>query len=336
MASLDSLVVIGASHGGLSVLKTILSALPKDFPAPVLVAMHVGAYNSRLPALLQAVSPMPVKHACEGDALEPGVVLVAPPDQHMLINGHQIRLVRGAKENYSRPAVDPLFRSAAIAHRERVIGVVLSGDLDDGTVGLQAIKACGGIVIIQDPDDAVAPSMPSSALRYVEWDACLKSEEIAQRLLTLVDQIQPAAGAPTPAMVLENKSSMGDLTPIDELDQVARRSPFTCPECHGVLWEMDTAPLRYRCHTGHAYGALSIHASQDTNIEELLWAAVRAFHEKEALMLRQHESAGSSGPTGRAHEYKLMAMQARANADSLRQLLHSVSADAAVSRPDKK
>lgn len=327
MTKPDNLVVIGTSHGGLQALKDVLSALPGTFAAPVLVAMHVGSKNSQLPALLQPVTDLKVMHAGDGDVLAAGTVFIAPPDHHMLVDGEAIRLMRGAKENYSRPAIDPLFRSAAISHRERVIGVVLTGDLDDGTVGLQAIKACGGIALVQDPEDAVAPSMPSSALRYVKVDACLKVTEIAQRLRKLVSQQRPSGGGPSRTMILENTASLtSDVILINSLDEVAPRSPLTCPECHGVLWEMDSAPLRYRCHTGHTFGALSMRVSQDNAIEELLWAAVRAFHEKEGLMSRQQDAVLSQGRTVQAEEYALIAEQARKHAQSLRDLLEAVNA----------
>jgi two-component system chemotaxis response regulator CheB len=336
MTQPDNLVVIGTSHGGLAALRHIFASLPGDFPAPIMVAMHIGAYNSQLPGILQSSTRLKVKHADDGEELQVGTVYIAPPDQHMLVDGMTIKLMRGAKENYSRPAIDPLFRSAAIAHRERVIGIVLSGDLDDGTVGLQAIKACGGIALVQDPEDAIAPSMPSSALRYVTVDACLKSVQIAERLMKLAMLPRPSRGGPTQTMVLENTASLtADLTSIASLDEVAPRSPLTCPECHGVLWEMDQAPLRYRCHTGHTFGALSMRITQDTAIEELLWAAVRAFHEKEVLMVRQQEAASAGARTEQADEYALMAEQARAHARSLRGLLEAVNAETADSKRDR-
>lgn len=319
------IVVMGASRGGLQILKAVLSALPADFPAPVLVAMHVGAHESRLPELLAAVCGLKVKHATDAQSIEPGTVLVAPPDRHMLVDGDKIRLMLGAKENYSRPAIDPLFRSAAISHRERVIGVVLTGDLDDGTVGLQAIKACGGVALVQDPDEAEAPSMPLSAITYVEFDACLPSAQIAERLMSLVQEQRSVGGSgPTQTMVIENDISLGvSQDSISSLDQVAPRSVMTCPECRGVLWEMDSAPLRYRCHTGHTYGPSVMQSLQDRSIEEGLWAAVRAFHEKEVLMRRQREAAVAEERHEQAQEYEMVADQARRNAHSLRQLLQA-------------
>ncbi|HXR00487.1 MAG TPA: chemotaxis protein CheB [Pseudomonas sp.] len=322
-------VVIGTSRGGLEALKSILSELPADFPAPVLVAMHVGTFQSRLPELLAPVCELKVRHATDEQSIEPGTVLVAPPDRHMLVDGNNIRLTLSAKENFCRPAIDPLFRSAAISHRERVIGVLLTGDLDDGTVGLQAIKACGGIALVQDPAEADAPSMPSSAIAYVRIDACLPSPQIADHLMSLVREPRSQAGSePTRTMVVENEISLGrSMDSISSLDQVAPRSAVTCPECRGVLWEMDSAPLRYRCHTGHAYGPSVMLSLQDQSIEEGLWAAVRAFHEKEVLMTRQREAATANGRHEQAREYEMIADQTRRNAHSLRQLLQAAIAE---------
>ncbi|MGI4840287.1 MAG: chemotaxis protein CheB [Janthinobacterium lividum] len=319
------IVVMGTSRGGLEVLKAVLAALPADFPAPVLVAMHVGAHESQLPDLLASACQLKVKYASDAQSIELGTVLVAPPDRHMLVDGDKIRLLTGAKQNYSRPAIDPLFRSAAISHRERVIGVVLTGDLDDGTVGLQSIKACGGLALVQDPGEAEAPSMPSSAITYVGVDACLPSSHIAQRLVALVQEQRTGTGSkPTRTMVVENDISLGKIQDsMSSLDQVAPRSVITCPECAGILWEMDSAPLRYRCHTGHTYSPLVMQSLQDRSTEEVLWAALRMFYEKDVLMRRQSEVAAAGGRQDLAKEYGMAADKARRDAHSLRQLLQA-------------
>jgi two-component system chemotaxis response regulator CheB len=181
------LIVIGTSRGGLQALRRILAALPEHFAATVLVAMHVAAHDSHLPELLGNCCPLPVRHAVDGEPLSTGEVLIAPPDKHLVVDKHHARLVCGSKEHASRPAIDPLFRSAAINHRTQVIGVILTGDLDDGTVGLQAVKACGGVALVQDPAEAVAPGMPSSALRHVSIDGCLPLAELGARLVALVE-----------------------------------------------------------------------------------------------------------------------------------------------------
>lgn len=167
------IVVIGASRGGLGAIKQILAAIPKDFSAAVLVAIHTGAHGSQLLSILEPHCKLEIRHALDDDSLVRGRVLIAPPDKHLLVDGPKLRLIKGAKENFSRPAIDPLFRSAAISHRDNVIGVILTGDLDDGTVGLQAVKTCGGVALVQDPLEAIAPSVPSSALHHVNIDGCL-------------------------------------------------------------------------------------------------------------------------------------------------------------------
>lgn len=319
------IIVIGASRGGLEAIKRILTAIPQDFPAPILVAMHIGAFDSHLPSLLAMHCPLEVRYARDGDVIAPGIVLVAPPNQHLVVDGAVLRLIKGAKENNSRPAIDPLFRSAAISHRDAVIGVILTGDLDDGTIGLKAVKACGGVALVQDPQDAVAPSMPSSALRYVDVDACLPLALLAERMVTLAqrtDLFGRRSYQPTEAMILENKLSLkGTMASISDLDSIGPRSVLTCPECHGVLWEMDQVPLRFRCHTGHTFTERTYQSGQDTFIEESLWAAVRALHEKQSLMERLREDAFRHGRTEAGIEHGLVAEQAHAHSNALIELL---------------
>ena len=187
------LVVVGASAGAVPVLLRLATQLPADFPAAVLVVLHVGAHHSVLPELLKDCGGLRARHASDGQVLQPGTIEIAPPDQHMLVDGNRIRLQHGPKEHHARPAIDPLFRSAAATHGPRVIGVLLSGRLDDGTAGLGAIKASGGVAVVQDPDDAEHPEMPRNALAHVEVDCCVPGSELARTLLRLV------AGPLTPA-----------------------------------------------------------------------------------------------------------------------------------------
>lgn len=194
----DRLVVIGASAGGLDALKRVLSALPPGFPAVVLVVMHIGARESKLPSLLRKHCALQVRHARDGELLAQPMVLVAPPDRHLIVlrDGPvgRLRLTSGPMENYTRPAIDPLFRSAAAAFREGVTGVVLTGYLDDGTAGLQAVKACGGTTIVQDPAGAYAPGMPASVLEHVAVDYCLKLDDIGPELARLAGMPPAARG----------------------------------------------------------------------------------------------------------------------------------------------
>jgi len=187
------LVVVGASAGAVPVLLGLATQLPADFPAAVLIVLHVGAHHSVLPELLKDRGALRARHALDGQVLQPGAIEIAPPDEHMLVEGNCIRLRHGPKEHHARPAIDPLFRSAAQARGPRVIGVLLSGRLDDGTAGLRAIKQCGGRVVVQDPEDAQHPEMPRNALAHVEVDCCVPGSELAHTLLRLI------AGPPAPA-----------------------------------------------------------------------------------------------------------------------------------------
>lgn len=319
------LVVIGTSSGGLAALRQLLSRLPANFPAPILIVMHIGREISILPAVLAPSSALPVRHAENGSPLAPGVVLVAPADQHLLVEGEHVRLSRGPKENHARPAIDPLFRSAALEKRHCVVGVLLTGMLDDGTIGLQAIKRYGGIAIVQDPDEAEAPSMPRSALTYVDVDYCLPLDGIADALVALAQQRRdPAAGtaADCRTIVMENRFAAEEDPGVAAMDQIGQRSAQTCPECGGILWDLGgEPPLRYRCHTGHAFTANTLLAVQYRFSEDVLWSAVRALHEKHTLLCHLARDARNRNNDKLASEHEASARMAAAHAEALRAMI---------------
>jgi len=328
MAEHSPLVVIGASLGGLSALRTIFSSLPSDFPTPIMVVMHVGSRESMLPAILSSSSKLPVRHAENGAPLEAGTILIAPSNQHMLVERNRARLTHGPKENHARPAIDPLFRSAAIAHGSRVIGVILTGNLDDGVVGLQAIKDYGGIAIVQDPDDAEAACMPQSALQYVSVDYCLPLVDIAATLAKLAVQSRSQAmpGKDGEKVIMENRfaSDQEPVPTMADLDRIGTRSTQTCPECGGTLWEIkDASPVRYRCHTGHSLTGNSLLQVQNRLSEDAMWSAVRALHEKHSLLKRLASEALRRGAKESAEEHEAAAEQAAQHAQALRKIISS-------------
>ena len=318
MSTEGPIVVIGTSTGGLAALKEMFAAMPADFAAPIAITMHI-ADRSMLPELLSSASPFPAHFAKEGDPLLPGTILIAPPASHLLIGDGVVHLGQGAKENYCRPAIDPMFRSAAYTYRERAIAVLLTGELDDGTVGAQAIKSCGGAVVVQDPSEAESPSMLRSALDYVDVDDCLPLHAIPAKLWEL---IQTSSRRPQRAVSEELAIECDlDLHPshatTETMDKLATRTPFACPECQGVLWETTNAPLRYRCHTGHSYTAQTFAQSQDKSIEEALWVAIRATRDKEVFFKRQQQTASNRKLEVEAREYQLAAEHARHAAEKL-------------------
>jgi two-component system chemotaxis response regulator CheB len=320
-------VVIGASTGGVSALLEIAQALPSGFPAPVCIVLHIGSNPSLLPELLRFRGNNHAVHAEQGQRLSSGTLHVAPPDCHMLVEGDTLRLTHGPKENFARPAIDPLFRSAAQSLGPRVIGVILTGQMDDGTAGLKAIKECGGIAIVQDPWTAMEPEMPRSALRNVEVDHCVALDQIAPLLARLVGSQSFPVPPPVPVEVNREVAINKGAASMEQLEGIADPSPLTCPDCGGGLWEMkDPKPLRYRCHTGHAYSALSLARAQQDAAEHALWASVRALAERENLLRRVASIAEATGEHAQAAAGRVQAERLREQIRTLREVAQTPSA----------
>jgi two-component system chemotaxis response regulator CheB len=320
------IIVIGFSAGGVEALARVVADLPPDLPAALFVAHHFPADSvSALPDILRRSGQLPACHPTHEQVIEPGRIYIAPPDRHMLIAGGQIHLSRGPRENGHRPAIDPLLRTAARAFGPRVIGVLLSGALDDGTAGLAAVKRQGGIAVVQDPRDALYPGMPTSAMQAVPIDHVLPSAEIASLLTRLArvpvaqheghrtmlsDQVQ----APDPAEVGTADIETGPFP--------GAPTPLTCPDCGGALWELARGDLvRYRCHVGHAYTADSMVAAQASTVEGALWSALRTLEEKAELSRRMAERADQRGLERMARRYRRAVQDAETGSDSIRQLL---------------
>ena len=324
MASLfPRVVVIGASAGGVSALLKIAAALPAHFPAPICIVQHIGGHVSLLPELLRYRGANHAVHPGHGQQLASGTLHVAPPDEHLLLDGDRLLLTRGPKENHARPAIDPLFRSAALSHGARAIGVILTGFLDDGAAGLKAIAERGGTTIVQDPDNAAEPEMPRSALASVAADHCVPLDEIAPLLVRLAGTVPAPATAPAPLWLeREVEINRGDGT-MEQLEGIATPSTLTCPDCSGTLWEMnDAQPLRYRCHTGHAFSSLSLANAQKDAAEEALWSSVRALRERELLLRRLAAIAEATGDAGQAEAGRVQAQRLAEQVATLQQLAH--------------
>ncbi|WP_116136199.1 chemotaxis protein CheB [Trinickia diaoshuihuensis] len=316
-------IVVGASAGGVDALVAIAAALPERLPAAVLVALHIGAHPSVLPELMQKAGRLPAHHARDGERIAHGNIYVAPPDLHMVIEDDVVRTIRGPKQNFSRPAIDPLFRSAAVVRGPRVIGAVLTGHLDDGTAGLAAVQACGGIAMVQDPEDAHAPDMPRNAMRGTVPDYILPIDKLASTIAALAGSTTTDTPlAPPPELMAEN-DLMLEPDSIERMAKVGRPTGISCPECGGTLWRLEAPPpTRYRCHTGHAFGAETLGAAGDHVIERSLWQAVRALHEKKALSTERAEYHMSLGEPKIAQRFVAQARDAAEAARALEQLLY--------------
>lgn len=326
------IIVIGASAGGVEALAALSALLPADLPAAVFVVLHVPASApSVLPAILSRRCLLPAKHPVDGDAIQPGQIYVAPPDHHLIVEDGQVRLSRGPTENGHRPAIDVLFRSAARRYGPRVIGVVLSGMLDDGTAGLQAVKMRGGMAVVQDPEDALFSSMPRSAINNVAVDHVLPLADIGACLSKLARLPAPAEeDHPMPdRMQQETEIAEMDMAAL-ESERAGAPSGFTCPDCHGALWELQEGDLvRFRCRVGHAYSPDSLVASQMDQLEDALWIALRSLEESAALALRMGQRALNRGHDLSAAQFSQQAEDTRKRAAIVRQALLHRQTDAA-------
>ncbi|HEV8483986.1 MAG TPA: chemotaxis protein CheB [Blastocatellia bacterium] len=300
MATRD-IIVIGASAGGVEALTTLVRHLPADLTAAVFVVLHVPPDGfSVLPQLLTRAGPLPAFHPKDKEQIQNGHIYVAPPDNHLLVKRGYLRLVRGPKENRRRPSIDPLFRTAARAYGNRVMGIILSGTLDDGSAGLIAIKKQGGIAIIQDPEEALYPGMPANAIESLDADYILPVSGIASVLARLTrERVEERGGPESEQLETESDIAELDFESMHKYDRPGTPSRFTCPECHGVLWEIDDERLlRFRCRVGHAYSSENLLGGQADAVEDALWAALRTLEENVALLQRiadrmQKEKPGS-------------------------------------------
>jgi len=307
----DRIVVIGASPGGLEALRVIAAALPADFPAPIVLVMHMSPESPGiLHEIINRVGPLRAIEVHRSERLKPGHIYVPPANVHVVIEPGRVRATRGPKENRFRPAIDPLFRTAAQVYGPAAIGVIVTGNLDDGTAGLWAIKKLGGTAVVQDPRDAMFPSMPQSAVRHVQVDHSVPLSEIAPLLMRLTAAPVHEHAIDIPEhMQVEIKIAREEDPLKAGLREVAEPSSIACPECHGVLMQLkEEGRIRFRCHTGHAYSAKSLLAEISEGIEDALWIAIRSLHEG-SLLMRQMAAHGAA-----AHAEPPDALSERADA----------------------
>lgn len=321
---LKTIIVIGASAGGLEACKKIVEVLPLHFDAAVFIVIHIPARGiSVLPKLFSQWGPLPAVHPIDGDPLQPGVIYVAPPNRHMLVKPHLVRLVSGPYENNSRPSVDPLFRSAAWAYGKRVIGVILSGNLDDGTAGLKVVKRRGGIIVVQDPEEAAFKGMPESAVESGMADYILPLDEIGPFLVSSVEseqRVELSRNNPDKS----NEKDILELTGADLQDRVQSGTPtgFTCPECGGVLWEqVDDDSATFRCRVGHGFSVDYLEDGLAGTVEAALWNAVRVLVEKEQIEKKLAERMKDLGISNSAQRFLEEAKKASLDASLIRELI---------------
>jgi two-component system chemotaxis response regulator CheB len=320
------IVVIGASAGGIETLRELVRDLPASFSAPICVVMHISPESPGVLAeILRRAGRLFAATAQSGERLRAGRIYVAPPDHHLLVEPGIARVTKGPRENRFRPAIDPLFRSAAQGYGPAAIGVILSGNLDDGTAGLWVIKKLGGVTIVQDPADALFPSMPNHAIRKVDVDYVVPLAKIAPLLHELTARPVRDAGEITVPEHgdVEIRIAKEQNSREAGLERVGEPSPYACPECHGVLLQLKEADrVRFRCHIGHAYSMDSLLADIDTGIENAMGVAVRALEEAGLLMQQMARQLTDSRQDAEATRMAEAAERARQQSESIRDMLN--------------
>lgn len=316
------LVVIGASAGGLPALLDIVAGLPATLSTPIVIVVHTKAEaDSLLPQILSRKSALRVQFAANGP-LKDGQIYIAPPNRHVLITAQGLQLNSGPRENGFRPAVDPLFRTAARVHGSGVMGIILSGAMDDGTYGLKLVKDAGGIAVVQDPAEASFPGMPLSAMRFVTVDHVLPAVEIAALIAN------SSGTSDEGEVIMARQKEPEPQNPAEETDvgemerEYGRPSGLTCPDCGGALWDIEDGELtRFRCHVGHQFTTEALDAEQQNAVEGALWSAVRVLEEHAELRKRLASRAEASGFDSVSSGFSRSAHDSQQQAHTIRELL---------------
>jgi two-component system chemotaxis response regulator CheB len=322
MANRDVLA-IGTSAGGVEALLFLAKRLPKNFPAAILVTIHLPSQaRSSLDEILSRAGPLPATFAEQGASVAKGRIFIAPPGRHLLLDGDTLSLGVGPHENNVRPAVDPMLRSAAVCCGYRAVGAVLTGTQDDGASGLWVMNQCGGITVIQDPKDAAFPEMPLNALQRAKPQHIVKLADMPALLERLVHQ---SAGQPTPApksLQYEVEVARSGHSTMNDMDRIGRRSVLTCPDCQGTMWEIDEDDLvRYRCHVGHAYTEETMALGLEENLRRALGSALRALDERIALAEKLKRQASQHGNHKLAQHWNSRRKEFETEADVIRQAI---------------
>ena len=323
-----NILALGASAGGVTALQRLFSAMPRGVTATVFVVQHINPTGSSiLPHLLDRAGWLPAFHPRDGDRVRDGWIHVAPPDRHLLVRDGRLLVRRGAKENRTRPAIDPLFRSLAVEYGPRLVGVILTGTLDDGAAGLRAVKRRGGIAVVQDPADAEWPDMPRNAREHAAVDHCVPLDAMAPLLARRLGEAVPPAPAVPADLAVEARIPEREFGTVPEdSGQLGRPSLFSCPDCGGNLYEVeDGSLLRYRCKVGHAFAPQALASANHDQIERAIWVALRAHEDRMILFKRLSDKAREHGHAHTAEHWGRAATETQRSITLLRDVL---------SRPD--
>jgi two-component system chemotaxis response regulator CheB len=326
------IVAIGASAGGVEALMYLAGNLKPNFPAAILVTQHLAPqFPSALAEILARAGPLPVRFPSNGDRAERGTIYLAPPDRHLLLEDERLWLGSGPRENNSRPAIDPMLRSVAACCGSRAIGVVLTGTLGDGASGLWSLGQCGGLTVVQDPQDAEFSEMPMNAVQRARPRHVTALANLPALLRELVREAAGKPMRPPANLVMELMVAKGHNMPMSDMDRIGRRSVFACPDCNGVMWEVQEGDLvHYRCHVGHAYNAELMSLAMDENVRRALATAVRTLEENVALARKLAEEARSLQHPQSAATWAGRASESQQELDVLQGAIHRIDEIAAI------
>lgn len=325
MTKSAKVIVVGASAGGMEAFSRLASTLDPTLPAAICFVVHIsGAEPTAFAKRLSRNGPFDAVFARDEAALQAGYIYLAPPDRHLVLSDGRLRLLFGPRENWNRPAIDPLFRSAAVHYRGRAVGVLLSGALDDGVEGLRDIQRCGGITVVQEPSEALFPDMPRNAIERGCVDHVVPLSSMSE-LLRRLSQSPVVAEPPIPEELLREVSFVeeGDVA-FRYAEPDWQQTPLACPECGGPLWERIGESKSYGCTVGHRFGAQSLTAFQDQSIEQALWQALRLLEERGDLQNRLAIDEAGRGREKQAQIYRDRAVDSQVNAKRLKQLLQRI------------
>lgn len=322
----ERVIVVGGSLGALDGLRRLAAELPGEFPAPITVTVHLRPDAPAATArLLDRAGPLSAATVFDEQELAPGRIYVAPPNLHLVVEPGKVRPVLGPRENLWRPSIDVLFRSAAIAYGPGTIAVLLSGYLDDGVAGLDAVRRCGGTVVVQDPRDATVPDLPQNALGAVAADHVSTLAGLPKLLVRLAEEpLATSADPPPDDLITEHRIAARVTSDVAAEFELGELAPFSCPECRGPLWGIDGPVKRYRCHVGHAYTGKSLAADQQAGIERALWAALRALREQSMAQESIARTERADGRPGSAAAHRELAEDARRHAGALAELTERI------------
>ena len=283
------IIVIGASAGGLDAISELISQFPSDINASILCVLHLSkaALGDILVSRIQKQSSLHCKIAEDKESIERGYVYVAPPDAHLLVKEDHLIIGRGPSENRFRPSIDVLFRSAAASHSETVVGIILTGLLNDGSVGMAAIKQSGGHCVVQDPNEAEYPDMPLAVLEAIEVDEVASLKNMGDVVLKIINETKPKGIKAPDKVIAESRLSEKAATSIEGVNQLGNKTSYACPDCGGNLWEIDNGVLKhFRCHIGHTFSESDLLVKQAEQVEHTLWVAVRTMEERKMLLAK--------------------------------------------------